>query len=80
MINRLKQKVEHWRELPEPERFRVASLLTWSGGAIIVVLWLTVLLPFQLYLSREKNPESKVQGSTTRIASPSPTLSPSPSP
>lgn len=53
MKKRIEKKVRMWREQSEPERLRTASYLTLGGGIIIVILWLAVLLPLQLWVQRD---------------------------
>jgi len=47
-VKRIKRKIEHLREQPEPVRMRAAALMTVVSGGVIALLWLTVLLPIQL--------------------------------
>lgn len=76
MISRLRNKVEQLRAQPEHKRVRMVMLLTWSFGGLAILLWALVLLPVQVYFTRDKDTEATVQGTTvtnTPTPSPSPT-------
>ncbi len=53
MKKRIEKKISVWREQSEPERLRTASYLTLVGGILVVILWLVVLLPLQLWVQRD---------------------------
>lgn len=49
MFTRLQKKIKDLRQAPEDVRMRAAIRYTAIGGAIILILWLVVFLPFQLH-------------------------------
>lgn len=53
------RKFEHWRQQPEHVRLRIATLLTAASGGILLVVWMTVLLPLQLYFVRGGNDDAE---------------------
>ncbi|MBI1833250.1 MAG: hypothetical protein HYR90_00270 [Candidatus Andersenbacteria bacterium] len=73
----IQKKITSWQQRPEAERLRIATLLTWGGGATMIVLWLVVLLPLQLAVGRD-DAEPRVQGTVdpTPSVSVSPSISP----
>lgn len=74
----LRKKIDHWRSQPEHVRVRLATRLTWGSGAALIILWLAILLPFQLYIARDDSTSPAVQGTSTASVPPK-TPSPSPS-
>lgn len=58
IFSRIHRKIEHLRQQPEPVRLRAATLMTAVSGAALVIVWLAVLLPLQLALSRPATPEN----------------------
>lgn len=52
----VKRTVHELRQQPEPVRLRAASYVTAIGGLVLGGLWLTVLLPLQLKLTRDAAP------------------------
>lgn len=77
MKKRLIQKIEHWRNQPEHTRVRIATRLTWITGIALIGIWLVLLLPFQLYISRDHVPQPAIQGVTTsENSTPTPTVNP----
>lgn len=70
----IKQRIEHLRKQPEPVRMRAVTLLTAGSGALLIVLWLTVLLPLQIRLNSPHDPAAENQTAL------SPTVSPTVSP
>lgn len=76
MISWMRKKIEHWRDQPEHVRVRLATRLTWSSGAALIILWLAILLPFQLYIARDEKMQPAVQGiDTASVATSTPTPS-----
>jgi len=73
MKRRLKQKVEQLRSQPEHVRVRKLSMFTWGAGAVLVGLWLGVLLPFQLHVSRDTEKKAPAVQGVSTSTSPSPT-------
>ncbi|MEX1997686.1 MAG: hypothetical protein WEA04_03350 [Candidatus Andersenbacteria bacterium] len=67
-MRKIKEKIEYLRQQPEPVRLRAASLLTAASGVVLVIVWLTILLPLQLKLNRGDN----ATGRQVLIPSPSP--------
>lgn len=51
-VTRIKRKFARWRQEPEEVRLRIATALTAGTGLVVVLLWLFVLLPLQLMLTR----------------------------
>jgi len=47
----IKTKIKDLRSQPEEYRVRVATRFTLIAGIIILILWLAVFLPLQIYLS-----------------------------
>jgi hypothetical protein len=54
-FKRIQKRIEDLRQEPEHVRLRVASLLTAASGVVLVVLWITVLLPLQLWMTGGRN-------------------------
>lgn len=48
----LKDRLQAARAQPEHVRLRLAVMWTAGAGIVLLVLWLAVFLPLQLYLSR----------------------------
>ncbi len=44
----MRRRIEELRQQPEHVRLRAASFMTAASGVILVLLWMTVLLPLQL--------------------------------
>lgn len=89
MKKRVSKRLDQLREQPDHVRMRTASMFTVVSGVIIVGLWLTILLPAQLYLNSRGDKESaentgNVQGAKTTQAPKqqliTPTISPTPTP
>jgi hypothetical protein len=90
MVSRVRQKFAQWRKEPEAVRLRIATLLTAGSGAVVVALWLFVLLPLQLVMSRPSSPDAVTEefqaaitplndGEVAGVADiPTPTPSPTP--
>ena len=51
-VRRIRKKFERWREEPQEVRLRIATLLTAGSGIVIAIVWLFILLPLQLMLTR----------------------------
>lgn len=66
----IKQRIEHLRQQPEPVRMRAVTLLTAGSGALLVVLWLTVLLPLQIRLNSPHAPAAENQTALSPTVSP----------
>ena len=88
MRKRILKRLDKIRQQPDHVRMRTASLFTVISGVVIVIMWLTVLLPAQLYLSRGEKGKAtntgSVQGVKT-IQQPQqvpyqPSISPTPTP
>lgn len=67
----IKSKIEELRRQPEHVRLRAATILTAISGGVVVLLWVTVLLPLQLHFA---NPAPKNEAPQTAVR---PTLEPS---
>ncbi|MDP3997029.1 MAG: hypothetical protein Q8P73_00810 [bacterium] len=65
IITAVKNKIKHLRRQPDHVKYRAVTLLTAITGGIIAVIWLTVLLPFQLKLN---NPSSNSQQTTRELS------------
>lgn len=50
MKKRIQAKIENLQQQPDHVRFRAASYFTAISGIVLVLLWLVVFLPFQLYV------------------------------
>lgn len=67
MKKRIQRKIEDLRQQPENVRYRAVSYFTVLGGAVLVGLWLTVLLPVQLYLQNPGESQETGPGVFTQI-------------
>lgn len=54
-----RRKIEHLRKQPEHIRMRAASLMTAASGVVLVVVWLTILLPLQLHFTKPADQQSE---------------------
>ena len=61
MVGRVRQQFARWRQEPEAVRLRIATLLTGGAGIVIAALWLLVLLPLQLVLTKPSSNDGVVQ-------------------
>jgi cytoskeletal protein RodZ len=63
-MRRLKQRIEALRQQPEAVRLRAVTYLTIVAGVVLVILWLVVLLPLQLYFQRnDREPAEETEQS-----------------
>jgi hypothetical protein len=72
----MRRYLRHLQNKPEEVRYRIAGYATIVGGLVIGLVWLTVLLPWQL---RQTGAQSGVAGvQDMAVATPSPLPSPTP--
>lgn len=69
----MKQKINNLRSEPEARRLRVATFFTWGGAALLIVMWVSLLLPFQLRFNNDEV-EPRVQGTIAPSESPTPSV------
>lgn len=60
MKKRIQRKIENLRQEPEDIRMRAVTYFTLVSGIVLVVLWLAVFLPLQLYVQRPNNEEEPI--------------------
>lgn len=58
MIKTIKDKIAQLRNQPEQVRLRMAIYTTAAAGISATLVWLVLVLPFELYLHRSESPES----------------------
>lgn len=58
MRKKIRNKIEELREQPDHIKFRAASYTALVGGGALVIIWLAVFLPFQLFMGSRGDDES----------------------
>lgn len=65
----IKRKLEDLRQQPEAVRMRAATLLTAASGGVLIILWVTVLLPLQIKFSSPDSPAPETATNDTVVPS-----------